>query len=113
MNVGVIAVVMIVAIIVIAIVIYKSISSGSKSKSESPKKKDIEITVDRTDHGSTGGTLHIPKVPLSNPTPPQNDGHDVHSIYTCVWPTNIWVCAECECENDNSRNVCCVCRNQR
>ena len=101
MDVSFIAVVMILAIIAIAIVIYKSIA-----------EKDTSPTDD-----TGGGKLHISSPYTSGRemkrAEDNNENHSLERIYVCVYPTGMWVCPICECENDLGSRYCCVCNKQR
>ena len=107
MRVMVIAVVMIVAIIVIAFVIYKSISGGDETL--------IEEHTERDKHSDGGGKEKgAIKFGSGFTEPPVDHGnHSVEKIYVCVYPSGVWVCPDCECENEFSRRYCCVCNKQR
>ena len=109
MDVSFIAVVMILAIIAIAIVIYKSIA-----------EKDTSPTDD-----TGGGKLHISSGEKTRSGTPytsgremkraedNNENHSLERISVCVYPTGMWVCPICECENDLGSRYCCVCNKQR
>lgn len=130
MDVSFIAIVMIVAIVIIAIVIYKSVSSADGRSSSTAKAEESKLHLGTigAEKSTYPGTTTPPAsrfVPSAatgswSPTSNMNSGgksthknHSVERIYVCAFPSNIWICPDCECENDFSRRSCCVCNKQR
>ena len=118
MGVTFIAVVMILAIVAIAIVIYKSIADKEEPAAEETDSGKLHIgggspPVAVEENPKSPGTLHPPKPPEKPWKKDTGINHNLERIYVCVYPTGIWVCPDCECENDFGRRTCCVCNKQR
>lgn len=118
MEVSFIAIVMILAIVAIAVVIYKSIADRDDSAADDSGGGKLHLGGDSTtvteekEKTTKSVSLHTPNDNKAW-TKDNSINHSLERIYACVYPTGIWVCPDCECENDFGRRACCVCNKQR
>lgn len=89
-----VAAIIIIAILVIALIVFLCVNSSSK------KENDL------TDFKET--------TQITNVMPPQEDPtHDIERIYFYPGVTGVWLCKNCECENNFGYGRCCVCGHEK